>query len=137
MFNKTAWPSLRVFVPSSTIDRALNAYGLFASVSSSTDVSGSSSAYRTESIDQPDLFIYDRLGKREKLMTRIFVVAGLLLLGSACATGSPGEVERAEEMEQTVGDERAMIGSEGGEVDAMMAPNAEEDIAMETEPYPE
>jgi len=70
-------------------------------------------------------------------MTRIFVVAGLLLLGSACATGSPGEVERAEEMEQTVGDERAMIGSEGGEVDAMMAPNAEEDIAMETEPYPE
>ena len=40
-------------------------------------------------------------------------------------------------MEQTAGDERAMIGSEGGEVDGMMAPNAEEDIAMETEPYPE
>jgi hypothetical protein len=56
------------------------------------------------------------------------------------ATGSPGEVEqmeRAEDLEETAGDERMMIGSEGGEVDGMMAPNAEEDIEMETEPYPE
>ena len=43
----------------------------------------------------------------------------------------------AEDMEQTAGDERAMIGAEGGEVDGMMAPNAEEDVEMETEPYPE
>jgi hypothetical protein len=46
-------------------------------------------------------------------------------------------MEMAEDMEQTAGDERAMIGSEAGEVDGMMAPNAEEDIEMETEPYPE
>jgi hypothetical protein len=67
-------------------------------------------------------------------------VAGFLFLGSACAGGSPEEVEqmeRSEDMEQTAGDERAMIGSETGEVDGMMAPNAEEDIEMETEPYPE
>ena len=73
-------------------------------------------------------------------MNRILMIAGLLLLGSACAGGTPEEVEQmemAEDMEQTAGDERAMIGSEGGEVDGMMAPNAEEDIAMETEPYPE
>ena len=70
-------------------------------------------------------------------MNRFFVVAGLLLLGSACATGSPGEVERTEEMEQTAGDERAMMGAESGEVDGMMSPYAEEDVEMETEPYPE
>lgn len=137
MLNKTARPSLRGFVPSSTVEHALNAYGLFASVSSSADVSGSSAACRTRSIDQPGLFIYDKLPKREKLMNRIFVVAGLLFLGSACATGSPGEIERAEEMEQTAGDERAMMGAESGEVDGMMSPYAEEDVEMETEPYPE
>jgi hypothetical protein len=73
-------------------------------------------------------------------MDRILVVAGLLLLGSACAGGTPEEVEQmemSEEMEQTAGDERAMIGSEAGEVDGMMAPNAEEDIETETEQYPE
>ena len=73
-------------------------------------------------------------------MNRILVVSGLLLLGSACAGGSPEEVEQmemAEDMEQTAGDEREMIGSEAGEVDGMMAPNAEEDLEMETEPYPE
>ena len=69
-------------------------------------------------------------------MNRVLMVAGLLLLGSACAGGSPEEVENmemAEDMEQTVGDERMMIGSEDG----MMAPNAEEDFEMESEPYPE
>ena len=73
-------------------------------------------------------------------MNRILIAAGLLLLGSACAGGTPEEVEQmemAEDMEQTAGDERAMIGSEAREVDGMMAPNAEEDIEMETEPYPE
>ena len=73
-------------------------------------------------------------------MNRILLVVGLLILGSACAGGSPEEVEQmemAEDMEQTAGDERAMVGSEAGEVDGMMAPNAEEDIEMETEPYPE
>ncbi|MGB5364839.1 MAG: hypothetical protein WBM75_04480 [Polyangiales bacterium] len=73
-------------------------------------------------------------------MGRILLVAGLLLLGIACAGGSPEEVEQmemAEDMEQTAGDEREMMGSEAGEVDGMMAPNAEEDFEMETEPYPE
>jgi hypothetical protein len=73
-------------------------------------------------------------------MNRIVLVAGLLLLGIACAGGSPEEVqqmEMAEDMEQTAGDEREMMGSEAGEVDGMMAPNAEEDVEMETEPYPE
>lgn len=73
-------------------------------------------------------------------MNRILLVAGLLILGSACAGGSPEEVEQmemAEDMEQTAGDERAMIGSEGENMDGLMAPNAEEDIEMETEQYPE
>jgi hypothetical protein len=73
-------------------------------------------------------------------MKHILVIAGLLLLGSACAGGSPEEAERmetAEDMEQTAGDERMMMGAEAGEVDGMMAPNAEEDVEMESEPYPE
>ena len=73
-------------------------------------------------------------------MNRILLMAGLLILGSACAGGSPEEVEQmemAEDMEQTAGDERAMIGSEDDNMDGLMAPNAEEDIEMETEQYPE
>ena len=73
-------------------------------------------------------------------MNRILVVAGLLLLGSACAGGTPEEVEEmemAEDMEQTAGDERAMIGSEGRGVDGMMDPNAMEDVEMANEEYPE
>ncbi|MBT8468246.1 MAG: hypothetical protein KJN97_05805 [Deltaproteobacteria bacterium] len=73
-------------------------------------------------------------------MNRILMIAGLLILGSACAGGSPGEVEEmemAEDMEQTAGDERTMIGEEDGMADGMMAPNAEEDFEMESEPYPE
>ena len=69
-------------------------------------------------------------------MNRILMVVGSLLLGSACAGGSPGEVEEME-MEQTAGDEREMVGAESGEVDGMMSPYAEEDVEMETEPYPE
>ena len=69
-------------------------------------------------------------------MNRIWMVAGLLLLGSACAGSSPGEVEQME-MEETAGDERMMMGAEAGEVDGMMSPYAEEDVEMETEPYPE
>jgi len=91
-------------------------------------------------IDNAGWLAHDGANTREKLMNRILVVAGLLLLGSACAGGTPEEVEQmemAEDMEQTAGDERAMIGSEAREVDGMMAPNAEEDIEMETEPYPE
>ena len=30
-----------------------------------------------------------------------------------------------------------MMGAESGEVDGMMSPYAEEDVEMETEPYPE
>ena len=73
-------------------------------------------------------------------MNRISMIAGLLLVGSACAGGSPEEVERmerAEDMEQTAGDERMMMGAEAGEVDGMMSPYGEEDVEMETEPYPE
>lgn len=73
-------------------------------------------------------------------MNQILMIAGLLLLGSACAGGSPEEIENmemAEDMEQTAGDERMMIGSEDGMMDGMMAPNAEEDFEMESEPYPE
>ena len=73
-------------------------------------------------------------------MNRIVLVAGSLLLGSACAGSSPEEVEQmemAEDMEETAGYEREIMGSEAGEVDGMMAPNVEEDVEMETEPYPE
>lgn len=70
----------------------------------------------------------------------IGIVAGLLFLGSACAGGSPeqtAEMESAEEMEQTVGDEREMVGTNPGDMEGWMPPNAEEDVEMETEPYPE
>ena len=77
---------------------------------------------------------------REKRMNRILVAAGLLLLGSACAGGTPDEVARIEadeDMEETVGDERMMMGSEGRGVDGMMDPNAMEDVEMANEEYPE
>jgi len=73
-------------------------------------------------------------------MIRIFVVAGVLFLGAACAAGTPDEAERtemSEDMEQTAGDERAMEMADAEEGDALVAPNAEEDVAMETEPYRE
>lgn len=71
------------------------------------------------------------------------IVAGLLLIGSACAGSSPGEggeaaqMERAEQIEQTEGDERAMVGTNPGDMEGWMPPNAEEDVEMETEPYPQ
>jgi len=73
-------------------------------------------------------------------MNRILIAAGLLLLGSACAGGTPEEaarIEADEDMEETVGDERMMIGSEGRGVDGMMDPNAMEDVEMANEEYPE
>lgn len=75
------------------------------------------------------------------ISSRIFV--GLLLFTSACAGGgsttglSEMETERAEQLEETEGDERAMVGTNPGEMDGWMPPNAEEDVEMETEPYPE
>jgi hypothetical protein len=74
------------------------------------------------------------------LMNRIVAVGGFLLLVGACASGTPEEVEQmeaAEDVEQTVGDERAMVGGEPGEMGGFMPPDAEEDVEMETEPYPE
>lgn len=76
-------------------------------------------------------------------MNRMLMVAGLWLLGIASACGTPEEnanIEAAEEMEETSGNERMMVqseeaGSAGGGY--LMAPNAEEDIEMQNEPYPE
>ena len=77
-------------------------------------------------------------------MNRIVgIMVGSLIMGSACAGSSPGEageaaqVEKAEQIEQTEGDERAMVGTNPGEMEGWMPPNAEEDVEMETEPYPE
>ncbi len=76
-------------------------------------------------------------------MNRMLVVAGLWLLGMASACGTPEEVaniEAAEDMEQTSGDERMMVQSEEGDSAGggyLMSPNAEEDIEMQNEPYPE
>jgi hypothetical protein len=79
--------------------------------------------------------------KGENPMNRIVgIVAGVLFLGSACAGSSSegaAEIERSEEMEQTAGDERALVGTNPGEMEGWMPPNAEEDVVMETEPYPE
>jgi hypothetical protein len=73
------------------------------------------------------------------------IIVGWLLLGSACATGNAGspneaaeaEMEQAQQLEQTEGDERAMVGTNPGEMEGWMPPNAEEDEEMESEPYPE
>ena len=46
-------------------------------------------------------------------------------------------IEADEDMEETVGDERMMIGFEGRNVDGMMDPNAMEDVEMANEEYPE
>jgi len=73
-------------------------------------------------------------------MNRFTVVAVVLLLGSACTGGSPEEVARieaAEDMEETVGDEAAMVGSNPDDMEGLVPPNSEETIEMESEPYPE
>lgn len=71
------------------------------------------------------------------------VVGALLLVGSACTgSGSAGEVseiqaEQAQRFEESEGDERSMEGTNPGEMEGWMPPNAEEDEEMESEPYPE
>jgi|GEM_PF-1562385 len=73
-------------------------------------------------------------------MNRFFVTVGLLLLGVASACGTPEQVQRmemAEDMEQTMGNERAAAAAETDGMDGFMGPNAEEQIEMQTEPYPE
>lgn len=75
----------------------------------------------------------------------LVVVTGLLVTGGACTGaggGSPSEVsqmemEQAQQLEQSEGDERAMEGTNPGDMEGWMPPNAEEDEEMETEPYPE
>ena len=72
-------------------------------------------------------------------MSRMLVVAGLWLLGIASACGTPQgatNMEVEEAMEETSGNERMMVESEEGE-GYLMSPNAQEDVEMETEPYPE
>jgi len=78
---------------------------------------------------------------REISMNRILIVAGLLLLGVASACGTPEEVadmEAAEDMEWTAGNERSVVQSEqGGSEGILLAPNTEETVEMQNEPYPE
>ena len=76
-------------------------------------------------------------------MIRVASVMGLVLLVGAC--GTPEEVaamEASENAEETMGDERSFVeAEEGGDLEGgggvFMPANAEEDVAMETEPYPE
>lgn len=75
-------------------------------------------------------------------MNRILlVVVSSLLLGLAAACGTPEEVaemEAAEDMEWTAGNERSVLQSEeGGSGGVLLAPNAEETVEMQNEPYPE
>jgi len=73
-------------------------------------------------------------------MNRLFGAAGLLLLGFASACGTPEQVQRMEmqeDMEQTMGNERAAAAVEGDGMDGYMGPNAEEQVEMQTEPYPD
>lgn len=76
-------------------------------------------------------------------MNRMLLVVGLCLLGMASACGTPEEnanIEEAEAMEETAGNERTMIqAEEGGSAGEgyLMPPNAEEDVEMMNEPYPE
>lgn len=76
-------------------------------------------------------------------MNRILLVLGLCLLGTVFACGTPEEVaniEAAEDMEFTAGNEREMIQSEeGGRAGGgyLMPTNAEEDVELQTEQYPE
>ncbi len=76
-------------------------------------------------------------------MIRILSVMGLVLLVGAC--GTPEEVaamEASEDAEETMGNERSMVeAQEGGDLEGgggvFMPANAEEDVEMDTEPYPD
>jgi hypothetical protein len=80
------------------------------------------------------------LDEGKKPMTRISMTAGLLLLLGAC-NATPEEqarMEWSEDMEETVGNERTMVQAEdGGGEGVYYPPNAEEDVEMQSEPYPE
>ena len=73
-------------------------------------------------------------------MMRISMIAGLLFLLGAC-NATPEEqarMEASEDMEETVGNERTMVQAEDGGGEGMYyPPNAEEDVEMQSEPYPE
>jgi len=73
-------------------------------------------------------------------MSRIFIVAWWLMLGTVLACGTPEQVQRMEQeedMEQTMGNERSAAAMDGEGTDGFMGPNAEEQVEMQTEPYPE
>ncbi|MGB8332196.1 MAG: hypothetical protein WCE62_18880 [Polyangiales bacterium] len=73
-------------------------------------------------------------------MNHFAVALGLFLLAVASACGTPEQVQRMEmqeDMEQTMGNERSAAAAEGDGMDGFMGPNAEEQIEMQTEPYPE
>jgi hypothetical protein len=80
------------------------------------------------------------LDEGKKLMMRISMIAGLLFLLGAC-TATPEEqarMESSEDMEETVGNERTMVQAEDGGGEGMYyPPNAEEDVEMQSEPYPD
>ena len=46
-------------------------------------------------------------------------------------------MEEEEDMEQTMGNERSAAAMDGEGTDGFMGPNAEEQVEMQTEPYPE
>ncbi len=73
-------------------------------------------------------------------MNQMFLAAGLSIVGAVSACGTPQQVQRMEEeedMEQTMGNERSAAAMDGEGTDGFMGPNAEEQVEMQTEPYPE
>ncbi len=61
-------------------------------------------------------------------MIRMFMIATMMLFGTACAGGTPDEAERtqmSEDMAQTGGEERAMEMDSAEEGDPLIAPGTE------------
>lgn len=73
-------------------------------------------------------------------MNRITLLIALLafaLFAACTSTGGAENIEAAEDMEESAGDEAELIGDNPDDMDGWDTPGGEVEAEMEAEPYPE
>jgi len=74
-------------------------------------------------------------------MNRMTLLAALIAfsLSGACASNpeGPQNIEAAEDMEESAGDEAALMGDNPSDMEGWGTPGGEVEAEMEAEPYPE
>ena len=72
-------------------------------------------------------------------MNRMTLLIALVAfsLSTACASGGAENIEAAEDMEESAGDEAELIGDNPDDMQGWDTPGGEIEADMEAEPYPE